>query len=386
MFYNHAILEVNNEPVLYLYLNSTYEFAQDFYGENRKKTLYEKVNNYIRNSGIDFKGRRVYLVVNGIIVSSLVIDPIKYDGKQKVDEMIPFYQYVEILSDLIPNNQEIELLDTDEEQEINAGKFISLKRSNGVLQRFFLEDYAYGVICSEMPLKFEKEALKAEAVLARTYALNQEKKGETIKEQNKIQAFTDKDNLKSLYKDQFVTYMQKVKDAIKETQGEYLTYHNEPIEVYTHVVNHGKTEDAREFLFRDVPYLRSVESPWDLEDFPYTNSTTFSFDEISRFLNQPIHKNTKISVVSHTIGGRIKQLRIGKFRYRVDYLYHLLGLKSTDFTVRITEEGVTFTFLALEAGLGLSKYGANGMAKQGYDYQKILSHYFPGTKIEKISS
>ena len=385
MFYNHAILKVNGEDVLYLYLDSTYEFAKDFYGENRKKTIYEKVQNYIQNSGISFSGKKIYLVVNGIIVSSLTIDPIKRDGKQNVDQMLPFYQYVEILSDLLPEDQEIEILDTEEDLPITAGKFISLKRSSGILERFYLEDYAYGVVCAEMPYSFQKEAMKAEAVLARTYALWQEKHGSIVKERNRIQIYADKDNLKSLWKDKYTEYAQAIKTAVKETQGEYLTYHHEPIEVYTHVVNHGKTEDANDFLFRNVPYLKSVESPWDLEEFPYTSSTTFSFKELSYLLHQPINKDTIVCVENHTIGGRVKQLRIGDYRYRVDYLYRLLHLRGSDFIAHTTEEGITFTFLSLETGLGLSKYGANGMAKQGYDYKKILSHYFPNTEIEKIS-
>ncbi len=385
MFYKHSILDVNGQETLYLYLDNTYEFAQDFYGENRKRTIYEKVNNYIRNQGIKFNGNKVYLVVNGIVVSALTIDPLVMNGKQNVDEMFPYYQFVEILTDLLPENKPIEILEVEDELPINAGKFISLKRSSGILERFHLEDYAYGVVCAEMPIFFEREAKKAQAVLARTYALRQDEKDETIREINRIQIFRDKENLKSLWKNQYLVYAKEMAAVVKETQGEYLSYKGEPIQVYTHAVNHGKTEDARDFLFRDVPYLKSVESPWDIEEYPYTDTVTYSFDELSHKLNQPINKDTKISVVSTTIGGRVKQLRIGKYKYRTDYLYYLLGLKSTDFAVRITEKGVTFTFLALETGLGLSKYGANGMAKQGYDYKQILAHYFPGTEIKKIS-
>lgn len=385
MFYRHSVLEVDGKEVLYLYLNSTYEFAQDFYGNDRQRSIYERVTNYIRNRGIQFAGDKVYLVVNGIIVSSLTIQPFIRDGKQDVDQMIPLYKYVEIIQDLAPKDIKIEVLNTSREPEVKAGKFISLTRSSGILERFLLEDYAFGIVSSEMPLYFEKEARKARAVLARTYALRKEEDKQPILEKNSTQILSNRENLESLWKEHYYEFEKDIKEAVKETKGEYLTYRSKPIDVYTHMVNHGKTESAKDFLFKDIPYLVSVDSPWDLEELVYTSSISFSYEKASKLLNQKIDKDTKIEIISRTAGNRIKQLQIGKYRYRTDYLYYLLGLRSTDFSIKSTEEGLIFTFHSLETGLGMSIHGANGMAKKGFNYKKILAHYFPNTKIKKIS-
>lgn len=386
MFYKHSILEVNGEPVLYLYLEPTYEFSNDFYGENKQRSVYERVTNYIRNRGIVFQGKKVYLVINGIIVSSLIVNPVQQSGKQDVDQMIPMYKYVEILQDFIPNNMSIELLDDEEEDlPIQAGKFIDLKNSAGILQKYYLEDYAFGVVCTSLPLFFHKEARKAQAVLARTYALKQMENQMPVSAFNKRMLFRDESSLRSLWKDYYDAQKDEIIEMVQETRGEYLTYQGKPIDVYTHIVNHGRTESSKDSLFQNVPYLQSVNSPWDLKEFPFSESITFSYSQISKLLNQDINQDTVVQINKRSEGNRVKQIQIGKFRYRGDYLQSILSLRNTDFIVKQEPKGITFTFLSLENGLGMSQYGANGMAKEGYDYKQILSYYFPGTEIKKIS-
>ncbi|MEG1494897.1 MAG: SpoIID/LytB domain-containing protein [Bacilli bacterium] len=374
MFYNHTILKVNDKDILYLYLEPTYEFAKDFHSDNKQESIYHSVTNYINNKGIKFNGKNIYLVVNGIIVSSIIINqPITLPGN---------YKYVEILRDYL---EDIELLDEENFIDIKTSKFIDLNHSDGILEKVYLEDYIFGVVAAEIPISFGSELKCAQAILARTYALKELEKGHSIKDLNTTQIFRDKKDLQTLWKENYDIYTSETKNTIKKTKGLVLTYNDNYIDVYTHMVNHGKTEDARDSLYTNIPYLVSVNSEGDLKDYPFTETKSFTYQEISTILNQNININTPIVVESRTRGGRVKLIRLGKYRYRGDYLAHLLRLRSTDFTAHKLENKILITILASGMGLGMSIYGANKMAEEGASYQEILQYYFPNTEIKKIS-
>ncbi len=158
MFYKHIIINNKNKEVLYLYLINTQEFANDLNNENSKENIIDKINNYIRNANIDFNGKKVYLVINDIIISSVDLKNNKYDN----------YTISE-----------------------NNAKLINLEKSTGIIKKMKLEDYVFGVVSNEMPGIFNIEALKAQAVLARTYAMKRIKNNLPIRDQNSIQIYRD---------------------------------------------------------------------------------------------------------------------------------------------------------------------------------------------------
>lgn len=383
MFDNYSILKVNNQDVLYLYLNPVYEFANSLPYLEKQRTIYENVMNFIENNKIAFQGKKVYLVVNGIIVSSLTLNEFPNNGNQSVDTMIPAYQYVEIINQLLPENTEIELL--EEDSPINAGKLIDIKRSNGILEQFLLEEYVEGAVSAEMPIGFLKEARKALAVLARSYALQQEKTNLEIRDYNTMFLFKDKKAQKELWRENYEKQIEEITKAVKETQGEYLTYKGRIILPYTHIANNGKTEDAKDFLYQPIDYLKSIPSPWDRKELTFSSTSFLSYEELSNLLKQPLDETSTYKITEFSRGGRIKQIQLGKYLYRGDYLMKKLQLFGNDFTILPDQKGITFTFHSIGDGLGMSLYGANGMAKEGYNYREILSYYFPKTEIKKIS-
>lgn len=381
MFYDYRIVHEDGEEILYLYLTYGFEFAQDLRQDHtsRQRSIYERVINYIKNRGIDFQGNKVYLVVNDIIVSSLILG-----GFQKeVDRMIPVYKYVEVLRDFFPNDMRIDLVSSDQLPSFPQEKFIDLRKSNGILERVRLEEYIMGVLQFELPYTTPMETLKAQAVLARTYVYRQEELGQELSQNNGTQLYQDQTYLKTIYKDDYLDYFHRVQEAVFNTRGEYLSYQGEPIQVYYHVINHGKTEDASEILGKKIPYLVSVDSNFDRDVKGFSFEFHFTYEQISRFFHQPITKQTTIKVIEETQGGSIKKVQIGSYIYRGTDIQRALHLQSNNFVVTQHEDSITFTCHRIGQGLGLSIYGAIEMAKHGYSYEQILRHYYPNTEILK---
>lgn len=380
MFYQYTILEVNGENVLYLYVDPHFEFSKDFTGDDRKRSIYDRVINYIRNQGIPFEGRKIYLVINGIVVGQLQI---KKDMEIASSNEEPLYQTVEFFTNSYPH-ENIEILNLEEAQEVpvHAGKLIDLERSSGVMERVWLEDYVLGVVTSDMPFGYQKEAMKARAVLARTYAKREIEQGRPLKEIDTLQIYRDADSARELWKDDYEQLSTRVLEVVHDTLGEVLTYHDTLVLPFTHLANQGKTENAKDILFEKIPYLVSVPSPEKDEDRPPAVPVFYSFERISDILNQPIDRSSPLQVIKYTEGGRILQIQLGKFRYRGDYLAKRLGFFSNSFTFEKQETGILFTVHLEDEGLGMSLRGANQMAKNGANYLQILAHYFPGTEVK----
>lgn len=350
MFYKHIIINNKNEEVLYLYLINTQEFANDLNNENSKENIIDKINNYIRNANIDFNGKKVYLVINDIIISSIDLKNNKYDN----------YTISE-----------------------NNAKLINLEKSTGIIKKMKLEDYVFGVVSNEMPGIFNIEALKAQAVLARTYAMKRIKNNLPIRDQNSIQIYRDIKYLRDIWKDKFKKYYSKIKKAVKDTEDEVLKYKENYIETYYHTCNNGKTEESENVLKLAYPYLTSVPSEWDLNNNWHVGIREVSNEYLEKLLNTPINKNTKVTILSKTKGNCVKYIKFNNKVFDGLILSRRLALNSNDFSVQIKRNSTIFTTKGHGSGLGLSKYGAEGMANSGYNYKQILNHYYQNTYIEK---
>lgn len=274
--------------------------------------------------------------------------------------------------------------------EFVSNATIRVKReSKNVIETVPFEEYIVGVVAAEMPVSFELEALKAQAVAARTYALK--KMERNIDQDYDIvdtvanQVYYDDEELKEKWNDDYTEKINKIKQAILSTKGEYMVYDDEIIDAFFFSTSVGKTENSEEVFSTKLPYLRSVESSWDEEASPvFNDQATFSLTDFYRLLGLNYSDQLRVEVTKTTSTGRVKELKINNKTMTGSDVYKKLGLRSTFFTIIQNNNQITVNTKGYGHGVGMSQYGANGMAKNGYDYQKILKHYYQGIEIKKI--
>lgn len=371
MFYRHVIVLDNNQEVLYLYVDNSYEFSNDLENNTTSTTVYQKIIDYINKNDIRFDGQKVFLVVNNSVVASLTLN--NEDIRKKKD-----YSFINELNNNV--DEDIEILDVDDFPSI---KLIDLNRSSGIIERMKLEDYVFGIVGGEMPGVFNIEAMKAQAVIARTYALKQLKSKRPIRDYNETQIFRDNKYLKLLWGDNYDFYKEKIQLAINSTKNQVLKFDGELIDAYYHLTNNGKTENSINILKIAYPYLVSVPSVWDLSSPSYLNKRRVSNEYLSKLLNTRIDSDTNVEILARTEGSRVKYIKFNDKVFDGFILGSKLGLPSNDYSIDIKDGETIFTTRGFGHGLGLSKYGANGMARQGYNYKQILEHYFPNTYIDR---
>ncbi len=270
---------------------------------------------------------------------------------------------------------------TEETIDDTNEKIVTIYRFNGSIEEMNLEDYIIGVVSAEMPAAFHNEALKAQAVAARTYALKTLSQNKILTDNNSTQSYKDINQLKSYWGNNFNYYYNKIKDAVFKTKGEYIAYNNNYIDAVYHSTSNCITENSIDVWGNSFPYLKSTNSPWDKESPSYISETTKELDLVNKTLGININEESNIKIVSKTEGDNIDIIKIDNLEFSGKELREKLGLRSTDFDIKIQDNKVTFTTRGYGHGVGMSQYGANGMAKDGYNYKQILTHYYQGTNI-----
>jgi len=279
----------------------------------------------------------------------------------------------------------------EEEIEFNfiTNKIVRVKRENkNEIEEIPFEEYVKGVLAGEMPASFHIEALKAQAVAARTYVMkkiedNKNKEYDVV-DSIKNQVYLDDETLKKNWGKNYTTNINKIKQAIIETKGEFLTHNNEIITAFFFSTSNGKTENCEEVFVETLPYLKSVDSSWDKEVSPVFNDTkTFTLKNFYNKLGLKYNKNLNIKVLSYTEGNSIKTIKINNIIFKGTDVRYKLGLKSADFTIEKVNENVNIKTKGNGHGVGMSQYGALAMANKGYTYDKILKYYYKNVEIEK---
>ncbi len=260
---------------------------------------------------------------------------------------------------------------------------VTVHRSNGSVITIDLEEYIIGVIAAEMPASFNTEALKAQSVIARTYALRSQSTGKKLTDTVSTQAYIDTGQMQAKWGSSYNTYYNKIKNAVESTKGQYLTYNGTYIEALYHSTNNGKTESSLDVFGNYYPYLISVSSEYDKSASSYLRTTTIDLNTISSKLGINLTSDSIIEILSYTDGSNIKQINIAGSTFTGKQVREALGLRSADFDIQINENIANITTRGFGHGVGMSQYGANGMANAGYGYQNILSHYYPGTTLNK---
>ncbi len=250
-----------------------------------------------------------------------------------------------------------------------------------------LEEYVAGVVAGEMPITFETEALKAQAVAARSYVLKKieqnYKNNYDVVDTVLNQVYLDNESLKNKWKDKYEERIQKIKKVVLDTKGEYLTYNGKVIEAFFFSTSSGLTENCEEVFVEALPYLRSVDSHYDEISPVYETQKVINYTEFCNKLgieNVPLN----INITKTTSTGRIKNITINGVNFTGNQVTQRLGLRSNYFEIKQDNDNVIITTKGYGHGVGMSQYGANGMAKEGYTYKDILNHYYTNIQISKI--
>ena len=410
MFDNYI---VKNET-LYIDLNINYEFGNF---RNTKTSFKNELKKFLNNLKINFN--KIVLTCSGVIIGSIILtnnnfnDEVSMKYIPNIDTRIPYiahydneekiYDNIIVNSDVngteknVNNSQNIsknveksvntEHTNTDNTSTNNTTNSsvseITVYRSNGSVINLNMTDYLIGVVSSEMPASFNLEALKAQSVLARTYALKAKQTGKKLTDTVSTQSYIDMDQMKNKWGNSFNTYYDKIKNAVENTNGEYLSYNGNYIEALYHSTNNGKTESSLDVFGNYYPYLISVSSEYDKNASSYLRTINMPLDTISNKLGLSLNNDSVINILSYTDGGNIKEININGNNFSGKKVRELLGLRSADFDISISDNNANITTRGYGHGVGMSQYGANGMANAGYSYKDILSHYYPGTTLTK---
>lgn len=272
----------------------------------------------------------------------------------------------------------------------SEGMHVRVKREDtGSIEVVPFEDYVVGVLAGEMPVSFELEALKAQAVAARTYVMKKMsanyKKDYDIVDTVQNQVYLSEDDLKTKWQDKYQERINKIKTAVIETKGEYLSYEGKVIEAFFFSTSVGKTENSEDVFKEALPYLRSVDSSWDEEVSPvFNDEEEYSLQEFYDRLNLKYSDKINLDILETTSTGRIKKIKINNKEFTGSEIYKALDLRSTFFTINQTGSNVVIETKGYGHGVGMSQYGALAMAKKGYKYDEILKYYYQNIQIEKI--
>ena len=268
-----------------------------------------------------------------------------------------------------------------------------------------LDEYVKGVVAAEMPAAFNIEALKAQAVAARTYAISR-----SIRFGNghpdhpdaplcsgvHCQAYLSLEDLGRIHGEKWIEdYWGKIEEAVESTSNLVIYYESEIVEPLYHSTSGGMTEDAVNVFAVDSPYLKAVKSPYEEDSPRFRTILNLTVDEFikklkNKYPNIEINKENfhdKIKLIEKTDSGRVKKIAIDKEMINGREIRDLYGLNSTNFKIIFDKK---LSLIEIETygyghGVGMSQWGANGMAKQGKSFEEILKHYYTGIEIIKMS-
>lgn len=279
----------------------------------------------------------------------------------------------------------------DEPIVLNSDVDVSVYKTEAkTIETLPLEDYVVGVVAAEMPADFQLEALKAQALTARTYIIKMLlsqadmnlPEGADITDAVIHQVYRNDEELKKIWGKDYDWKINRITQAVKETEGKILTFDGKPIEALFFSTSNGHTQNSEDYYPSSFPYLRSVESPWDKDSPKYYYQQEFSVGEVESKLKVKLTGDGEVGkVVKRTSGNYVDEIDINGKKMTGREIRVSLNLKSSDFTILKKNDQVIVQTRGYGHGVGMSQYGANGMAQEGEDYKQIVKHYYNGVEI-----
>lgn len=277
---------------------------------------------------------------------------------------------------------------------------VRVKLADGTVQEMTMADYLWRVVAAEMPASFHLEALKAQAVAARTYTVakmaapvENHPDADMCTDINCCQAYIEPEAAALAWGKDAQSYTDKITQAVAGTDGMVATYGGAPIQAVFFSSAAGRTVDAVEVWGNAVPYLTGVESPEGEEVPNYHSTMSLSVDGFkSIFLSQYPEANLEgdsagwFTNIVHNSAGGVEQMDVGGVTIAGGPLRTLFGLRSTNFTIEVADGSVTFQVTGYGHGVGMSQYGANALAEEGKTYEEIIKWYYTGVELERTAS
>ena len=273
---------------------------------------------------------------------------------------------------------------------------------SGQIEELPIDEYLYGVVSSEMPANYEAEALKAQAIVARTYTIYQimnnsgKHPGADICDNSSCcQAWISKDERLSKWTpEEAESNWNKIVDAVNSTSGKIITYQNKPINAFFHSNSGGKTESSLNIWGGiDYPYLKSVETAGEEGYTQYSSEAKFTKEELLNKLKEKYEdceidysQENCIQILEYTTSGRVKTIKFGNKEIAGTEARTILGLRSTNFTFTISGDEIIFSVIGYGHGVGMSQTGADALAKSGSNCEEIIKHFYTDVEIVEVNS
>lgn len=272
-----------------------------------------------------------------------------------------------------------------------------LHSDSSIIEELPLDEYLYSVVSAEMPASFEIEALKAQAIVARTYTIykiqnnsGKHEGADICDDSNCCQAWISKE-------DRFLNWeessrqnnWEKIVNAVDSTKGKIITYEGKPINAFFHSNSGGKTETTINVWGGDgYPYLQSVSTSGEDAYAQYQSEVTLTKQTFIDKIKEK-HEDFEIDfssqdciqILEYTDGNRVKKIKIGNIEFSGVEVRTILGLKSANFEIKINEDNVIISVKGYGHGVGMSQTGADSMAKQGNNFEQIIKHFYTGVEI-----
>lgn len=263
---------------------------------------------------------------------------------------------------------------------------------NGEKTKKDLNDYLFGVVAAEMPASFHEEALKAQAVAARTYIINKHNNPDpdhadvdVCNDSTHCKAYLQGDEIKEKFGEKWEEeYGGKIRSAVRDTEDIIAVYKGEPIEAVFHSTSSGITENAKDVWGSDVDYLVSCESPGDIYSPKYSEDIYINFENFTALMEGAGYSVAPyVGECERNKSGSVKSIDIGGVVLSGVRVREIFSLPSANFTVSAIDDGFTFSCKGRGHGVGMSQYGADYFAKEGKTYEEILKIYYKGIELEK---
>jgi stage II sporulation protein D len=274
------------------------------------------------------------------------------------------------------------------------------RSAKSVIETVGLEDYLVGVVAAEMPAEFNSEAIKAQALTARTYIVNRMlskntmgvpksalEQGAQVTDTQNHQVYLSDAEQREKWGADYDWKKKKIIEAVRATSGQILTYEGKPINATFFSTSNGFTENSEDYWDGNIPYLRSVSSPWDKQSPKFNSQKVIAVKNFEAALGVKVGSGSAIGkIVARTEGKRVAKVEFGGKVLSGKEIREKLDLRSSDFSWERKGGNIVITTRGFGHGVGMSQYGANGMAEEGKSYKDIVQYYYKGVEVTSAES